>query len=143
MTTLKVYDSKEVSLVICGIPIDSGFAEGEFVKLEQEEEDFLTVVGTDGEVTRSKSNNRTAKATIRLMQTSDGNTALSALNKLDKAQPNGAGVGSFLLKDRTNSGVVYQAEHCWISKPPAVSFDKTATPREWEIMIAAIERSDG
>lgn len=139
----KIYDAKEVSLVIAGIPIDSGFAEGEFVKLEQNEEDFKMVVGTDGSVTRSKTNNRTAKATVRLLQTSDGNAALSALNRLDKAQPNGAGVGTFLLKDRTTGTIVYQAEHCWIAKPPTVSMDKTATPREWQVDIADLDRTDG
>ncbi len=141
--TTKIYDSKEVSVIVAGIPVDSGYADGEFVKIEQNEEDFTMVVGTDGEVTRSKTNNKTAKVTLRLMQTADGNAALSALNRLDKAQSNGAGVGSFLVKDRTSGTIVYQASSCWISKPPSVSFDKVATAREWEITVADLDRTDG
>ncbi len=141
--TTKIYDAKEVTVIICGIPIDSGYADGEFIKIAQNTEDFLPVVGTDGEVSRSKSNDKTAKVTLRLMQTSDGNAALSALNRKDKAQPNGAGVGSFLVKDRTSGTIVYQASSCWIEKPPDVSFDKTATAREWNIYVADLDRTDG
>lgn len=141
--TVKIYDSKEVSIIICGIPIDSGYADGEILKIEQDEEDFKKVTGTDGEVTRSKTNNRGARVTLRLMQTSDGNASLSALNAKDKAQAGGAGVGSFLVKDRTNGTVKYSAESCWIAKPPSVSFDKTATAREWMIDLADLTRSDG
>ncbi len=139
----KIYDSKEVTVIICGIPLDSGFADGEFLKVEQTSEDFTMVVGTDGEVTRSKTNDRTAKVTVRLMQTSDGNAALSALNAKDLAQSNGAGVGSFLVKDRTSGTIKYTASSCWISKPPSVSFDKTATAREWEITVGDLSRQDG
>ena len=70
MTTpeFKIYDATEVTLIIAGVPIESGFAEGEFVKLEPSEEAFKMVIGTDGSVTRSKTNNRTAKATVRRYQ---------------------------------------------------------------------------
>lgn len=141
--TVKIYDAKEVTIIICGIPIDSGYAEGEILKIVQDEEDFKKVVGTDGETTRSKTNNKNARVTLRLMQTSSGNASLTALNAKDKAQPGGAGVGSFLVKDRTNDTVKYSAESCWIAKPPDVSFDQTATPREWAIDVADLDRSDG
>ncbi len=139
---VRIYDAREVSLVIAGIPIDSGFANGEFVKLEQNEEDFKMISGTDGQVTRSKIYNKSARATIRLMQTADGNASLSALRRLDLANPNGAGVGSFLLKDRSSGNVVYQAEDCWIAAPPKVSFDAEAKEREWMIDIASLDRND-
>ncbi len=141
--TTKIFDAKEVTLIVCGIPLDSGFADGEFLKIEQNSEDFTMVVGTDGEVTRSKTNDRTAKVTVRLMQTSDGNAALSALNVKDLAQNNGAGIGAFLVKDRTSGTIKYTASSCWISKPPSVSFDKVATVREWEITVADLSRVDG
>lgn len=143
MSEFKIYDASEITLSIADILIDSGFAEGAFVEIEQNEEDFKMVVGTDGSVTRSKTNNKTAKVIVRLLQTSDGNARLSALRRLDLAQQNGAGVGAFLCKDRTSGTIVYQAEHCWIAKAPKVSMDKTATPREWELAIADLDRTDG
>jgi len=139
---LKIYDSKEVSIVLSGIPIDGGFAEGEFCRIEQTEEDFLMVIGTDGEVTRSKSNNASTKNILILMQSATINAALSALNNLDKSAGNGAGVGPLLIKDRQGVSL-YAASKAWISKPPNVSFDKTATSREWEITCADLKRLDG
>lgn len=138
----KVYDSNQVSLSFMGVPIDSGYADGEFLTLEQAEADFDSVVGTDGEVTRSKTNNHSATITLKLMQSSDGNLALSVINTLDKSVPNGAGIGAMLIRDRQGTSV-YSAAHCWISKPPDVSFDKTAKDRSWTLMCSDLVRVDG
>jgi hypothetical protein len=138
----KVFDADQVSLVFMGITIDSGYADGEFVTIEQTEQDFTVVVGTDGEVTRSKTNNRHATIKVKLMQTSSGNATLSALNNLDVATPGGAGVGPMMIRDRQGTSV-YTASKCWIAKPPDVSMDRTATPREWTLECANLVRFDG
>lgn len=138
----KVYDADQIVINWAGIPIDSGFADGEFCRVEQNENDFTTYVGTDGDVSRSKTNNRTAVITILLAQTSPTNAALSAVNNLDRIKANGAGVGPLLIKDK-NGTSLYAAEKCWISKPPAVSFDRTTTTREWTLECASLERLDG
>lgn len=138
----KVYDADQVSLVFMGIPIESGYADGEFLTIEQSAQDFDVVVGTDGEVTRSKTNNRHAVIKVKLMQSSSGNTALSALNNLDVLTPGGAGVGPMLVRDRQGTSL-YTASKCWIAKPPDVSFDRTATSREWTLECANLVRLDG
>lgn len=138
----KVYDANEVTLVFAGIPIDSGYADGEFIRIAQESDDFTDVVGTDGEVTRSKTNDRRTTISVILMQSSVGNAALSALNNLDRAANNGAGVGPILIADRQGTSVFAAAE-CWISKPPDVSYDREATAREWTLRAACPERFDG
>lgn len=140
--SLKIYDSKEVTVVVAGIPINSGYADGEFIKIEQSDQDFNVVVGTDGEVTRSKTNNRHAKISIILMQSSDGNNLLTALNTLDVNATNGAGVGPLLIKDMQGTSL-YTAAKCWIAKPPDVSFDREAKPREWLIECDYLVRVDG
>lgn len=139
--TMRVYDANEVSVIIGAIEIDAGFADGEFLRIEQETDDFADEVGTDGEVTRSKTNDRRATATILLMQTSASNQALSALSTLDRITPNGAGVVPFLVRDR-NGGSLYEGQHCWIQRPPDVSMDRSATTREWTVRIAHLERND-
>lgn len=138
----KVYDADQVSVVLMGVPISSGYADGEFLRIEQEAEDFTHKVGTDGEVTRSKTNNRVAKVTLRLMQSSDGNAALSAINNLDRSAPNGAGIGPFLVRDRQGTSL-FTASKCWISKPPNVTMAREATEREWELTVADLVRLDG
>jgi hypothetical protein len=138
---LKHYDADQVSLIVAGIPI-SGFADGEFLTLEMASDMFSDVVGTDGEVTRSKSNDRRATCTIKLMQSSDSNDLLSALANTDSAAPNGAGVGAFMLKDR-NGRMLHAAAACWVQREPDMSLDRAATSREWVIRIASLKRFDG
>ena len=140
--SFKVYDADQITMNIAGIPIDSGYADGEFCRIEQADDAFRAVVGTDGSVTRSKTNNRMATVTFILMQTSETNTALSILHSLDINAPNGAGVGPLLIKD--NQGVaLYAAAQSWIVKAPDVSYDRDPTPREWAVMCANLERLDG
>lgn len=142
MPGLKIYDADQVSVIGVGVPVDSGYADGEFVKIEMADDAFKTKVGTDGEVTRSKTNNFLAKVTIRLMQTSDGNAKLSAIHELDKKTPNGKGVGPLLIKDRQGTSL-HAAEFSWVTKAPDVSYDREATEREWELAALIDERIDG
>lgn len=138
----KVYDANEVTLIIAGLPIESGYDDGEFCRIEQESDDFVDKVGTDGEVTRSKTNDRRATVAVILMQSSDGNALLSGLNNIDRLAGNGAGVGPLLIRDKQGTAL-YAAAECWISKPPNVSFDREPTAREWTIRVANLERFDG
>lgn len=129
-------------MVFMGVPISSGLADGEFLTVIQTENDFEEVVGTDGETTRSKTNNHNADIKVRLMQTSDGNAALSAINNLDKSQPNGAGIGAMLIRDRQGT-TLFTASKCWIKKPPEASFDRKAKEREWLLHCSDLTRLDG
>lgn len=138
----KVYDANEVTINFAGIPLDSGYDDGEFLRIEQLSDDFVDKVGTDGEVTRSKTNDRRTTVTVLLMQSSSGNNALSALNNIDRLANNGAGVAPVLVSDRQGLQTFAAAE-CWIVKPPDVSYDREPTGREWVLRAANPERFDG
>lgn len=129
MGALKTLDPDQYTIAALGVLVD-GYADGEFVTLEWAEEAFKTVVGTDGQVARSKNMNKLATITVKLLQTSSSNALLSAIHIQDRAAANGAGVGPFLIRDRQGA-TVYAAEKAWIKKAPNVSLDKTATSREW------------
>jgi hypothetical protein len=138
----KIYNADEVTLTIAGALIDSGFGDGEFLRVEQESDDFLDVVGTDGEVAVSKSNDRRATITVILLQTSSGNDLLSALRTLAVSSPGLAGAGPLYIRDR-NGRTVYESPACWIRKPPDATFDRSATSREWTIRCGTLIRTDG
>lgn len=142
MADMKVYDPDQMSLSVGGIAVEKGFADGEFLRIEQEADDFEDVAGTDGEVTRSKTNDRRATVTFILMQSAEANDLLSALSNLDRNTPNGAGVGPLLIRDRSGRAI-YTAEKSWIRRPPDASFDRTATSREWTVRCADLIRTDG
>ena len=136
-TNTKTYSADEVSLSIAGYTIDSGFADGEFVSIEMASDDFSDKVGADGEVARAKTNDRRATIKIKLLQTSQGNDLLSGLRTLDINGPNGAGVGAFLLRDRSGL-MVAQAGKCWISKAPTVARGREIVEYEWTLRASSM-----
>jgi len=135
------YDFDQVTVALGPIIID-GFQDGEGVTIEPGAETFTHVVGTDGKVTRSKTLNRTATVTIKLMQSSAANDLLSALHVVDRDAPNGAGVVTLFIRDDSGRAL-YKASEAWISSPPSVTFDREATAREWIISCSKLERVDG
>ena len=137
----KFYSGDRVSVIIAGIPI-TGYADGEFMRIVKDNDDFGDVIGTDGEVARWATGDDRGTATLLLLQTSSSNALLSALSRLDKSQPGGAGVGNFLVRDQGGSSI-YRADQCWVLKPPDVSFGREVGSREWPIRLAKIERTDG
>jgi hypothetical protein len=134
MSDFYIYDADQISIVVAAIPIEAGFAEGEFMSIDVPAK-FTMKRGAKGDVTRSKTYDGTAVAKLRLMQKSSSNAPLSALYALDCNTPNGAGVGPFLVKDRQGA-TVYAASKSWISKGPTGAFAAEDTVREWEISMS-------
>ena len=140
--SVKVYDADQVTVNFGGLPIETGQADGEFVRIEQQEDSFTVVVGTDGQVTRSKTNNRYTVATLLLMQTSSGNAILSAAHNRDLEFANGASIVPLFIRDRGGL-TLFTDPNAWIIKPPDVSLDRVATSREWPIGCPRPVRFDG
>lgn len=138
--TAKVYDPEQISIALGNI-ILGGYADGEFIRIEPETAAFADVVGTDGEVSRSKSADRRASVTFSLMQTSSSNLLLSALVNADLAAPNGAGITDLMIRDQ-NGSTLYRAAEAWIMEEPDVMYDRTATSRQWVIRAAKLIRVD-
>lgn len=140
--SLKRYDAAQVTVVLMGILIDSGYSEGEFLTIAQDAPDYEKYVGTDGQVGRSRTNNNSATLKLKLMQTSDGNTFLGALRTAGLLAANGADIGPLLIRDRVSGTCTYTASKCWIAAPPAVSFDNKVTMAEWTLECADLVRID-
>ena len=138
MTTYNVqeYDSDQQFIEVAGVAISqgagqSGFADGEFLSIKFPE-GFTFVKGTDGTIARSKTNDPSCEIMLNLLQTNSANAALSALYALDINQPNGAGIGSFVLKDLQGTTFVICAT-AWINKPADITLDRGAKGRSWPI----------
>src|SRR6516164_4485899 len=98
MARAKFYDPQAVAVTAFGA-LMQGFAQDTMIKIENMADAFVSEVGVDGEVARSKVSDRRVKVTISLLQTSQSNAVLSAQLVLDQAAPNGAGVGMFRMED--------------------------------------------
>lgn len=137
MSDMTVWDSNEVSVIIAGIPVESGRgeADGVFLSIERDADVFGDTTSTDGDVVRFKTNDHRATATLSLMNTSATNAVLSALYQLDRNTSNGAGVGPFLVEDR-NGTTLHTGAKCWIAKTPKVDLGGKPYLCEWKIRIA-------
>jgi hypothetical protein len=138
---MKIFNADEVTVSFAGLTLQ-GFGDGEFVRIENDTEAFTDVIGTDGEVTRSKTNDNRSTVTVILMQTSASNDALSAILERDKSTAGGSGVAALYVRDRQGRAL-YRSAESWIQKAPDVSLDRSATSREWPIRCANLVRIDG
>jgi hypothetical protein len=140
---LYIYSADKVVLSIAAISIDSGYADGSFVKIERDNDGrFIVHKGTDGSITRSKALDKLHKVSIKLSRSSAANDKLSALINLDDAADNGAGVGPFLLQDLSGRAL-FAGARGWVHKDPDVELDREQTDSEWIIMVADLRRFDG
>lgn len=135
----KSYNFKQVS-VSYGGRLLTGFAEGDAVTVEPDNDAWSLSTGADGESTRSKSNNRSATVTIRLMQGSDSNDVLSGFALADDAS--GAGALPLFVKD--NSGrSLHASEKAWIQKLPTSTYGAESGEREWVIRCGEMVHNIG
>lgn len=123
------YDPKQVSLILGGALI-TGFAEGSFINIEYNADLFTLSVGSDGESTRSKSNNNSARITVTLMSGAVGNALLNVAFQADKAA--GAGAVPLAITD-PSTGTLFASEGAWVVKDPGKDFQTEGQPMEWII----------
>ena len=130
------YDPKAVNAVFAGIPI-TGYADGTFITVEQNNDSFSLTVGAAGEGCRAKSNDKSARITFTLLQSSVTNALLSAKHNADLLDPLGVvAVGPFMMKDNSGTppnNTIVSAATAWIVKPANVSYGKEVETREWII----------
>jgi hypothetical protein len=135
---LAVADADQYRLMVAGAPISngagaSGYADGEFFKSSLKNDGFIVIEGSDGSVARSKRLTRLVDLEITLLQTSTSNAYLSMLYNLDQNQPNGAGIGSFVLEDLQGTTLVI-CTRAWVNKPADIQLDRGATARKWPLV---------
>jgi len=128
---VKTYDPKQVIVIAGGFQL-SGFSDGSVVTVTYNEDAWAHVVGTDGEGTRSKSNNFSAEVTATLMQSSDSNAFLSAFAEADRVSNSGS--FPLLIKDASGDSL-YVAESAWVKKIPDSEFAREAGTREWVLSV--------
>ena len=131
----KFYTSDQVVVSLGTIPINTGRGEDVFVKITPMNPAFTSKVGADGEVARSRSNDRRHKIEITTLQTSDANLLLSILHQLDLNAPNGAGVAAILIEDMGGTSV-FAAPECWIVEAPEVEYGAEVKERTWKLEAA-------
>lgn len=126
------FDPKDVVVTVGGFPM-GGFADGEFVSFERNNDAFTQSVGADGDTTRVKSNDRSGSLTITLDQTSLSNDVLSTFANLDELS--NSGIVPILVKEINGTSTLFTGNG-WIQKMPVMSYGKETTTRVWIIAMA-------
>jgi len=129
MGNAKTYDPDEVSIVIGG-HIVSGFADGTFINVARNNDTYSRVGGADGEQVRAKTNDRSGKFTLTLLQTSLSNAVLQGFAAADEL--NNGGKVAVAVKDNNGSEIAAAAQ-AWIVKPADRGMGKDVGNREWTL----------
>ncbi len=132
MAALKTYDPKAV--VGSWLPpfqavnLAEGAASGTFIEIAQTTRPWSLNVGSDGEATRVKSNDRTVTVTVTLRAGSPQNAVLAAIFLEDDASA--FQVGTFTLED-LNGTTLVTVEKLFLDGPADPSFSDTEDNRTW------------
>lgn len=135
----KNYDPGLVVMTWKGIQI-YGFMDGTFIKAERSEDAYKMEVGAGGDVTRTRSRNRTGMVTATLQAASPVNDLLSAQALIDEKF--GTGYGPLMVKD-LNGTTLISASIAWIKKLPDAEYAADASSREWVFDCASLAMSLG
>lgn len=133
--SVRTYDPKQVICAINGVPM-SGYTEGTFLELDRDEPTWSKVVGSDGLVTRGKTNNFSGTLTLTLKQSSPSNDVLSALLAVDEAT--NAGVFPVLIKDLSGNSVYFSAR-AWVTQYANSTFGKDISDRQWVLSLDQLD----
>ena len=135
-----VYSADAVTLTLGGLQVESGRGPDEFLRIEQQEDDFTYTAGIDGEGVFSKQNNRFTLVTITLMQTSAGNGVLSALHNASKLL--GGSPMPIYVEDRNGTSKLVSSA-ALIMKTPDETYAKEAGTVDWVVGVHDPERFVG
>lgn len=127
---MRTYDTEDVNVIVNGT-ILTGFADGTFVSVEQDEERYTPYVGAKGEVSRAKNANKMGKITITLAQDSPSNSYMSRLSNSKETFP-------VSVVDQ-NFGSTSGGNDCWVEKPSNIEYGKEISEREWVIVVPVLE----
>ncbi|PZQ49755.1 MAG: hypothetical protein DI556_09800 [Rhodovulum sulfidophilum] len=133
------YDPAEVYITFGGQPI-TGYADGTFVEIEFDEQQWNKVTGADGHTSRAKTNNYAGTITITLLATSAGNDILNSFWQADRR--NNAGVVPISVLDKLGN-TKWAAAYAWIRQMPTQGYSKETETREWVIDCAELLGSAG
>jgi len=123
----KNFDPGLVFFTFRGILV-RGFASGSMITVARANDGFAMDVGSQGDVTRVRSRDKTGTITLRLQAASPTNDLLSALVLLD--EQTGLGYGPASLTN-LNETTIVESPWSWIQKWPDIEQASDASVREW------------
>lgn len=127
------YSPNDVTVAINGVPIE-GFADGTFVNVSYNSDAATMVEGADGSPAIAfKRGMRGGTITLTLLQTSMGNTILSAYLQAQKFAASGANTVAVTIRN-AQGGELHAMPRAVFSKEPEAGFAAEISNREWTMI---------
>ncbi len=130
--TLGTYDPKKVLVIFGGYEI-KGFAEDSIISVKPLGEGIGSIVGCDGSVVRTISNDNRHEVTLYLNMASSSNDVLSVIHARDKSV--GDGVLPLVIKDLSGRTTFVDTQ-AWIVNEPEIGRSKEPDDVEWTLHTA-------
>jgi len=135
----KTFDMTKVICTVGGLPV-SGWADGDALMVEYDEDSWTEYIGDDGEVTRSYQARQHGTITIRLGPLATFNKVLAQFKRLDDTT--GAATVPISIIDMLG-GDRFFAPSAWCKKDPGRTFGRDITEKEWIFFAPRIEAVHG
>lgn len=126
----KVYNPNEVGTDFGGKTM-SGFADGSYITVTEDDDRVAAVKGTDGSVVFSRIEVGFYVVKLSLLQTSDFNDVLDANAEANRLGP-GLTFQKFSIRDQ-NGRAMHLSPAAIVKKVPESEYDKSAKARTWEL----------
>ena len=136
MADFNNFDPAQYVLTFGGILVQ-GYAADTFINAARNEDSYSQKVGSQGDVTRIRSRNKSGIVTVTLMAESPTNDRFSARLVADEATLSGLPAGALMLKD-LNGNTVAVAANAWLQKFADIEVAQESSNREWVIACAEI-----
>lgn len=126
-----VYDFTKITLIVGG-SIISGFADGDAITKEANEDATTFAEGADGYGEFTATNKRAETLTLNLQRTSPSNKVLADLFKNNKTF-------NVQLIDHNDNSESWSATDCMIPRNATYTAGSEASPREWTIILPRVD----
>lgn len=132
---LATYDPDKVAIILNGEEV-YGFADGEMVTVERNEDIFNNLVGSKGEVSRAFNRNTTGTITIRLQHTSP---FVKRIMEYAIADSTGAipPIMNFIIKDPSSNDQII-ATQCWLNVDASHAWGNEVGTREYQFFAVNV-----
>ena len=127
MAEYNEYSPEEV-IVIWGAVQFDGFADGEFVTIELDEDEFTKKAGARGDIVRTENLNKGGNVKVITQAESAVNDLIMLQIATKRAYP--------LTVKYANGTTLVAGPHCWCKKRPPVAYGKESGNREWMLDVA-------
>lgn len=141
------YVPSQLTIVISHTATGQSFALGGYgsdtiVSIERPTNAWESTIGADGYHERVHSLDKTIRATVTLLQTSEFNDFMNAVALYDEQDLRGNGLFTCTIADKSGRSAAY-SDQAYVVQPSTYEFGTTSSTRDWMIVLPYADQTIG